>query len=166
MDYDFRDVSAKDLKLIGTWLSQPHVSAWWGDAAEEFASIKANLDSDSVEHLIVELDGKPIGFLQSYDPHMEDEHPYKDQPMGTLGLDMFIGDAGLLQQGHGTGVLNAFVELLFEEGVPRVIVDPSPKNFNAIRAYEKAGFAVFDTRESDYGPALMMARDNDMAFDD
>ncbi len=166
MDYDFRDVSVKDLKLIGTWLSLPHVSQWRGNAVAELASIKTNLDSDSVEQLIVELDSKPIGFLQSYDPHMEDGHPCQDQPMGTLGLDMFIGDAGLLGQGHGAGILSAFVELLFEEGVPRVIVNPDPKNSAAIRAYEKAGFAAFDDRTSDFGLALMMARDNGMAFDD
>ena len=166
MDYDFRDVTAKDMKLIGSWLELPHVAEWWGEAAVELAEIKANLDSDSVEQLIVELDGKPIGFLQSYDPHMEDAHSYQDQPMGTLGLDMFIGDANLLKQGHGSGILTAFVELLFEEGVPRVIVDPDPKNTAAIKAYEKAGFAAFDTRTSDYGPALMMARDNDFNFEE
>ena len=103
MEYDFRDVTVKHMKLIGSWLSQPHVTEWWGEAATALAEIKANLDSDSVEQLIVELDGKPIGFLESYDPHLEDEHPYQDQPMGTLGLDMFIGDADLLNKGHGSG---------------------------------------------------------------
>ena len=46
------------------------------------------MDSDSVEPLIVELDGQPIAYLQSYDPHLEDDHPYQDQPFGTLGIDM------------------------------------------------------------------------------
>ena len=42
---------------------------------------------------------------------------------------------------------------------PRVVIDPDPGNPRAIRAYEKAGFAAFDTRTSIYGPALMMRRD-------
>ena len=43
--------------------------------------------------------------------------------------------------------------MLFEEGAPRVVIDPDPKNLRAIRAYEKAGFRAFDTRLSPYGPA-------------
>jgi aminoglycoside 6'-N-acetyltransferase len=50
-------------------------------------------------------------------------------------------------------------EQLFAEGCPRVVIDPDPANVRAIRAYEKAGFAAFDTRTSIYGPALMMALD-------
>ncbi|GAA2855399.1 aminoglycoside 6'-N-acetyltransferase [Aminobacter niigataensis] len=157
--YDFRPVEKKDLPLLARWLAAPHVAEWWGDAAEELASIEEHIDSISVEPLIVELDGKPIGYLQSYDPHLEDDHPYQDQPFGTLGVDLTIGVPELVGKGHGSAILRQFVEELFEEGVPRVIIDPDPSNKRAIRAYEKAGFVAFDTRTSIYGPAQMMARD-------
>ena len=157
--YTFRSVELDDLAILAEWLAEPHVAEWWDDPETEIALIKEHIDSISVEPLIIELDGKPIGYLQSEDPHMEDDHPYHDQPFGTLGIDMFIGVPDLVGKGHGSAIVLQFVDELFEEGVPRVIIDPNPANKRAIRAYEKAGFVAFDTRTSIYGPALMMARD-------
>ncbi|MEO5323143.1 GNAT family N-acetyltransferase [Mesorhizobium sp. CC13] len=159
--YDFRPVTRADLPMIRAWLAQPHVAEWWDDPEDEIAAIEEHIDSISVEPLVIELDGKPIGYLQSYDPHMEDDHPYQDQPFGTLGIDMSIGVPDLVGKGHGSAIIRQFVADLFEEGVPRVIIDPDPANKRAIRAYEKAGFVAFDTRTSIYGPALMMAIDAD-----
>lgn len=154
-----------DLPLLARWLVEPHVAKWWDDSVgEALKSIKGHIDSISVEPFIVELNGKPIGYIQSYDPHLEDGHPYQDQPTGTLGIDQFIGPPELIGKGHGPRMIAAFVELLFEEGAIRVIIDPDPANAQAIRAYEKAGFERFDTRHSEYGPALMMARNADGDF--
>jgi aminoglycoside 6'-N-acetyltransferase len=157
--YDFRPVTQGDLPMIAGWLAEPHVARWWDDPDTEIAAIEEHIDSISVEPLIVELDGRPIGYLQSYDPHLEDDHPYRDQPFGTLGIDLSIGVPELVGVGHGPAILRQFVDALFEEGAPRVVIDPDPANGRAIRAYEKAGFVAFDTRTSTYGPALMMARD-------
>ncbi|HWK63901.1 MAG TPA: GNAT family N-acetyltransferase [Rhizobiaceae bacterium] len=157
--YDFRAVTENDLPMLGAWIAAPHAAAWWGDPEEEIAEIRQHIDSVSVEPIIVELDGKPIAYLQAYDPHLEDDHPYQDQPFGTIGLDLTIGDAELVGIGHGSALLRQFVGELFAEGTPRVIIDPDPTNARAIRAYEKAGFRAFDTRTSVYGPALMMAID-------
>jgi aminoglycoside 6'-N-acetyltransferase len=154
-------VTPDDLEMIAGWLGEPHVAEWWDDPDEEIASIREHIDSISVEPLIIELDGTPIGYLQSYDPHLEDDHPYQDQPFGTLGIDLSIGVPDLVAIGHGSAIIRQFVEELFAEGTPRVIIDPDPANLRAIRAYEKAGFKAFDTRTSVYGPALMMARDNE-----
>ncbi len=158
--YAFRPVTGADLPLIAAWLAEPHVAEWWGDDAEtSLAEIEEAVDSISVEPLIVELAGKPIGYLQSYDPHLEDGHPYQDQPFGTLGIDLTIGVPDLVGVGHGSAIMRQFAEILFDEGAPRLIIDPDPANLRAIRAYEKAGFRAFDTRTSIYGPALMMALD-------
>ncbi|PBB66066.1 GNAT family N-acetyltransferase [Mesorhizobium sp. WSM4312] len=157
--YDFRPVTEKDLPMIAGWLAEPHVAEWWNDPETEIAEIRDHIDSISVEPLIVEFDGQPIAYLQSYDPHLEDDHPYADQPFGTLGIDLSIGPPELVGLGHGSAIVRQFVEQLFEEGVPRVIIDPDPGNARAIRAYEKAGFVAFDIRTSEFGPALMMARD-------
>ncbi len=156
--YEFRAVSTADLPMLGRWLAEPHVAEWWGEGQEEaLAEILEAIDSDSTEPLIVELDGKPVGYIQSYDPHLEDNHPYQDQPFGTLGIDVCIGLPELVGVGHGSRIVRAFAGMLFEEGCPRVIVDPAPANKRAIRAYEKAGFEAFGERTSKFGPALMMA---------
>jgi len=159
--YDFRPVTEKDLPMIAGWLAEPHVAQWWNDPETEIAEIRDHIDSISVEPLIVELDGKPIAYLQSYDPHLEKDHPYADQPFGTLGLDLSIGPQELIGIGHGSAIVRQFVEDLFEEGVPRVIIDPDPANLRAIRAYEKAGFRAIDRRQSVYGNVVLMAIDAD-----
>lgn len=158
--YDFRTVEETDLDLLAGWIKQPHWAEWWGDSAKEIAEIRDHMDSVSVEPLIVELDGEPIAYLQSYDPHLEDDHPYADQPFGTLGVDLSIGPANLLNEGHGSAILAQFVDELFEEGATRVIIDPNPANIRAISAYKKAGFRPLGERTSEYGRALLMACDN------
>jgi aminoglycoside 6'-N-acetyltransferase len=162
--YTFRSVKADDLSMLRAWLAEPHIAEWWGDDPEgSLAEIREAMDSVETEPLIVELDGRPIGYIQSYDPHLEDGHPYQDQPFGTLGMDISIGPPDLVGKGHGSAIVRQFVDMLFEEGAPRVVIDPHPDNLRAIRAYEKAGFVAFDTRITIYGPALMMARDAEEA---
>ncbi|TYR31457.1 acetyltransferase [Mesorhizobium microcysteis] len=157
--YTFRALTPRDLPMVARWLEEPHLKEWWGDPVEAIEEIEAAIDDISTEPLIVELDGKPIAYLQNYDPHLEDGHPYQDQPTGTLGLDMSIGDPALVGKGHGSAIIRQFAAQLFDEGAPRLIIDPDPANARAIRAYEKAGFRPFDTRTTQYGPALMMALD-------
>ena len=160
--YGFREVTDADLPMIAGWLTRPHMREWWDDPETEIAAIREHIDSVSVEPLIIELDGEAIGYLQTYDPHLEDGHPYQDQPFGTLGIDLSIGEPELVGIGHGSALLCQFVEELFSEGVPRVIIDPDPANARAIRAYEKAGFRPLGERVSVYGHVLLMARDAEM----
>lgn len=158
--YQFRPVTEADLPLLAGWLAAPHVAEWWTDGVEaSLAEIRQAMDSIDTEPLIVELAGRPIAYLQSYDPHLEDGHPYADQPFGTLGIDISIGPAEMVGIGHGSAIVRQFVEELFDEGAPRVVIDPHPDNKRAIRAYEKAGFREIDRRSSIYGDAVLMAID-------
>ena len=103
---------------------------------------------------------KPIGYLQTYDPHLEDDHPYQDQPTGTLGLDQFIGEPDLIGKGHGPGCLMSSCRCCLKKACLALSSILIPPTSQAIKAYKKAGFIAFDTRTSIYGPALLMARDN------
>ena len=160
-NYAFRAMTEADLPMIEVWLAQPHMAEWWGDPLVEIADIREHIDSVSVEPLIIELDGVPIGYIQSYDPHLEDDHPYSDQPFGTLGIDLSIGQPELVGIGHGSAIARQFTDMLFAEGAPRVIIDPDPSNARAVRAYEKAGFRALGERTSEYGHVLLMARDRE-----
>jgi aminoglycoside 6'-N-acetyltransferase len=157
--YGFRPVTAEDLAMIAVWLDRPHVAEWWNDEDDKVVEIRAAIADPSTQPYVVELDGRPIGYVQCYDPHLEDDHPYRDQPAGTVGIDQFIGEPDLVGIGHGSRLIAAFVDRLFRHGAARVIIDPDPANARAIRAYEKAGFRAFDLRTTVYGDALMMARD-------
>jgi aminoglycoside 6'-N-acetyltransferase len=157
--YSFRPFTVSDLPMMAKWLVAPHVARWWGDdVADTLEDIEACIQSVSVKPYIIELAASPVGYIQSYDPHLEKDHPYQDQPIGTIGIDLTIGEFDLIGKGHGPRIIDEFVRKLFAEGATRVIIDPDPANLAAIRAYEKAGFKVFDIRTTDYGPALMMFR--------
>ena len=147
--------------MLAAWLAEPHVAEWWDEVPRRRSPRSCEaMDSVSIEPLIVELDGRPIAYIQSYDPHLEDGHPYQDQPFGTLGIDISIGLPELVGNGHGSAHRPAVLRQAVRGRRPardhRSAIRPIAR---AIRAYEKAGFRAFDTRTSIYGPALMMARD-------
>lgn len=155
----FRGVTEADLSMLAVWLERPHVAEWWDEVNDKLAEIRQAITDPATRPFIAALDGRPIGYIQCYDPHLEEDHPYRDQPKGTLGVDQFIGEPELVGIGHGSRLIAAFAEGLFHEGAPRIIVDPDPANDRAIRAYEKAGFRPFGLRTTRCGDALMMARD-------
>ncbi len=160
--YDFRPVAPADFARLSAWLAEPHVARWWGDAATGVARIEAHTaPTDPVDPFIVLIDGKPVGYIQAYDPHKEPDHPYRDQPAGTIGIDITIGEPDFVGKGHGPRIIDAFVRRLFAAGASRIVIDPDPANAAAIRANEKAGFRVFDRRTSIYGPAVLMIRDRE-----
>ncbi len=165
-DFEFRAVTKKDAALLKRWIASPDWQDWWDEPDLEVRQIMEHLDSDSFEPIIVELNGKPVAYVQTHDPHMEEDHPYQDQPFGTLGIDISIGEESDLNKGLGTEILKSLAAILFEEGATRLIIDPDPDNKRAIRSYEKAGFVAFDTRTSEFGPALMMALDNPETTED
>lgn len=157
--YRFRAVATADLPLLREWLCRRHVREWWGDPEGGLARIAEHIVDPATNPFIVECDDAPIGYIQSWDPHAETNHPCRDQPLGTRGIDQFIGEPQLLGQGHGTAFIRLFAEGLFEVGAPRVITDPNPRNSRAIRAYAKAGFKEIDRRTTISGEAILMARD-------
>lgn len=123
------------------------------------ARIAEHIVDPAINPFMVECNDVPIGYIQSWDPHAEADHPCHDQPLGTRGIDQFIGEPELIGQGHGTAFIRLFVESLFKAGAPRVVTDPNPRNSRAIRAYAKAGFKEIDRRITISGEALLMARD-------
>lgn len=155
--YAFRLATPADLPLLARWLRKPHVADWWNDPLAR--EIEQAMTEPGTEPFIVLCDGRPIGYQQAYDPHAEPNHPYADQPHGTRGIDQFIGEADMLNRGHGSAFIRMFCERLFQEGAPRIVTDPDPRNARAIRAYVKAGFVPLEKRETIYGDALLMTRD-------
>jgi aminoglycoside 6'-N-acetyltransferase len=157
--YQFRPITARDLPLLQRWLNRPHVSEWWGDPVRGLADIEQNLDDPAIDVFMVSYCDMPIGYQQSWDPHAEVDHPCRDQPIGTRGIDQFIGEHDFIGRGHGSAFIRIFVERLFTAGAPRIITDPNPRNARAIRAYTKVGFRPIDTRVTLSGEMLLMAFD-------
>jgi aminoglycoside 6'-N-acetyltransferase len=146
-----------DLPQIKRWLTLPHVREWWGDPAEQYALVSDDLDEPAMDQSIVATDEGDIGYIQCYDLTAWNSG-FGTHPAGTRGIDLFIGEPTMMQGGHGSALIRAFVDERLAQGAPRIVTDPDPENPRAIRAYEKAGFQKLRMVETPDGPALLMAR--------
>ena len=155
--YQFRPMSADDLPLVRDWLRVPHVKEWWHDA-DDFEFVSGDLGHHDMAQFIVTMDERPFGYLQCY--RIGDWHAgFGPQPDGTRGIDQFIAEPGMVGRGHGSAFIRQFIEGLLDSGTPRIVIDPSPTNPRAIRAYEKAGFQRVHEIDTPDGRALLMVRD-------
>ena len=157
--YTFRSLSASDLLTIKRWLETPHVREWWHDPAEQFELVSGDLDHPDMAQFIVAADGQEFAYLQCYNVSGWNTG-FGQQPDGTRGLDLFIGDTAMLGYGHGSAFVRAFAERLLADGTPRVVTDPDPANVRAIRSYEKAGLRRDRLIDTPDGEALLMVRDS------
>src|ERR1700759_3732739 len=156
--YVFRAMTADDLPMIRRWLAEPHVREGWGDPAEQYKLVSGDLDEPAMDQYIVSSEGRDFGYLQCYDLTAWNSG-FGEQPKGTRGIDLFIGASDMIEQGHGSALIRAFVDERLKAGTPRMVTDPDPKNRRALRAYENAGFARAGPVDTPDGPSLLMVRD-------
>ena len=138
-----------DYACLAAWLSDPRVLEFYEGrdhpynyqmAAEEFNPERMAADGETA--CIIELAGRPVGYLQFY-PTGQDERGEYGLPPGEIiyGLDLFIGEPGLWGSGLGRRVIKALLAYLFKErAAQRVVIDPHVDNLRAIRSYEACGF--------------------------
>jgi aminoglycoside 6'-N-acetyltransferase len=157
-DYLIRPMTPGDLSLVRRWLETPEVVRWWGQPDEQYALVSDDLDHPDMAQFIVAIDDHPFAYVQCYALGTWNEG-FGAQPPGTRGIDQFIGEPGLIGQGHGSGFLRQFVDMLLASGLPRIVTDPDPDNGRAIRAYAKAGFQNDRLVDTPDGLALLMVRD-------
>ena len=156
--YQFRPMSAADLPMVRRWLNLAHVAEWWGDPGEQFDLVSGDLTEPAMDQFIVAADARPFAYLQCYDPCVWPEGGLGSHPAGTRGLDQFIGEPDMIDRGHGSAFIRAFIDGLLVKGTPRVVTDPDPENRRAVRSYEKAGFLKDRLVDTPDGPALLMVR--------
>jgi aminoglycoside 6'-N-acetyltransferase len=156
-NYIFGSMTAADLPPIRRWLTLPHVLEWWSDPREQYDLVSGDLDEPAMDQYIFSAAGDPLGYLQCYDLAKWNTG-FGRQPLGTRGIDLFIGEPDMIGHGHGPILIRRFVDNLLQKGLPRVVTDPDPANSHAIRAYEKAGFEKDRMIETPGGPAFLMVR--------
>ena len=154
--------------MLKEWIGRPHVRRWWaGDEAEctpaEFGALYLPrvMAADGVTPHIAMLNGRPIGYAQSYVAMGSGGGWWEeiDDP-GVRGIDQFLCEAAELGKGLGTRMVKAFVAQLFADpAVTRIQTDPDPANARAIRCYEKAGFRALGVITTPDGAALYMVQD-------
>jgi aminoglycoside 6'-N-acetyltransferase len=157
--YAFRPAARQDLPLLRRWLRTPEVVRWWGNAEEQAALLREDLDEPRMVMRIVSFEGRPFAYAQDYAVHVWPQPHFAHLPPRSRAIDSFIGEPDMIGRGHGSTYLRLLAERLRAEGAPLVAIDPDLDNLRARRAYEKAGFRGDTVVESGEGPAILMIFD-------
>jgi aminoglycoside 6'-N-acetyltransferase len=145
------------LPVLADWLTQPHVSKWWGEPNRELELIRTGRSSGEADGYVVYLAGQPMGYVQSWVPANFDEEEWmQQQPEGTIGVDIFVGEPAVTGKGLGPAIIRQFCAKLIDDGAKRIIIDPDPANERAVSAYRKAGFRPLAEYPSPSGATLLM----------
>jgi aminoglycoside 6'-N-acetyltransferase len=157
----------EDFARIVRWRATPHVHEWWDpddpapDMDEVLRHYRPTTDpAGRTIGCVIELGGRPIGYLQFYrwaswthEPPEADEMeiPLVDDPWG---LDIYIGEPDFVGRGLGTrAVALACRHLAEAQGATVVLLTTEVGNLRAQAAYERAGFSkvgqVLDTDTRD-----------------
>lgn len=143
----FTPFTAADVQRLTRWLQAPHVRAFWDDGERDEAAVAASygLPDSEMTELLIRVDGRPVGFLQTQEIAPGHEFAPWAAPVGeSWALDLLIGEAALTGQGLGPALIQAFAD--HWQGrrprLRRLVIDPDERNVRARRAYEKAGFVA------------------------
>ncbi|HRO04206.1 MAG TPA: GNAT family N-acetyltransferase [Terricaulis sp.] len=149
-----RVATLADVPMLERWDVDPDVIACTSDdpnAEQAFGGaiwpdeIAAN--SDVSCYYIVELAGRPIAGMQVIDPHLEPTHYWGESEPNRRAIDIWIGDAGDRNGGHGARMMRAVIDQCFADpAVTAIIIDPLNSNRNAHRFYQRLGFKVIGRR--------------------
>lgn len=157
----FIPLKEQHLPLLLEWLETPHVKAWWDqDVIWNVELIKEKFGSyvhgykmvDGVKKplhaFIICIDNKEIGYVQLYNAHdfaCEDDIDLAELPSSLAAFDIFIGDPAYVGKGYGSQIMQQFLSEFVDPYYAACFVDPDTANFQAVRAYEKAGFNAIKT---------------------
>jgi RimJ/RimL family protein N-acetyltransferase len=147
----FRPMTEEDLRLVHEWLRRPHVQRWWNDRPSyegvRDRYLPAIEGTDPTDLYIAHLDGRPIGFVQTY---LVSSYPGFARLVGAgegvAGMDLLIGEEELTGRGLGTELIRRFAEevVFANPATSACLADPHVENLASIRAFEKAGFRIVD----------------------
>jgi hypothetical protein len=116
--------------MLADWYADPDVSKYWDGRTYDEAEIVERLHRADVDAWIVEENGEPVGYLQSW---WEPDAPKRG------GLDGFLIPSARGRRTMPSVARRLALELL-AQGWVEVTVDPYEWNGSAVRAWARAGF--------------------------
>ena len=143
-----RPATLADVPILKAWDEEPHVISATTDDPNAKTAFEGIVWEDEIAaasdvqcYYIAELDGRPIGAMQIIDPHLEPTHYWGDIAPNLRAVDIWIGEAAHLGQGHGEEMMRQALALCFaDEAVTAVIIDPLASNTRAHKFYRRIGF--------------------------
>ena len=125
-----RPLEPDDSQALLEIFSLPSIAeAWPGDNA---ARLESGLQEDGVVGMVIEHEGRVIGFIQYYE---EEDPTYRH-----AGIDVLV-HPDWCDRGLGTDAVRTLARHLFDDlGHHRIVIDPRATNRRAIASYRKVGF--------------------------
>jgi len=151
-DIRIRTLNDNDYPFLLKWLTDERVLEFYEGRDKKYTleAIKKHFSEeweDEVFRVIIEYQGKPIGYGQIYKMYDElyDDYHYPRSNEVVYGMDQFIGEPNFWGKGIGTKYTKMVFDFLKRErSVDAVILDPHQDNVRAIRMYQKAGFRIIE----------------------
>ncbi len=147
------------IDLLRHWLGMPHVQRWWGEGP---VALEESRTHPPDQHAIITANGVPVGYLRWQRPTPRElaDAGLKDLPDALMDVDILIGEPSATGRGIGPRALGLLVERLgHDPDLAWLGLGSSLRNRRAIRAWEKAGFALFKVfQDSEIGPAVYLTR--------
>ena len=147
-----RDLNENDFPYLYKWLTDERVLEFYGGRDKKYTieTVKEHYTEtwkEEVIRVIIEYQGKPIGYGQIYKMYDElytDYHYPKSKEI-VYGMDQFIGEVEYWNQGIGTRYIQMIFKFLKQErNADAGILGHHKNNLREIRAYQKVGFRIIE----------------------
>lgn len=137
-------VLEQDLRLIHSWMNQPHVIPFW-NLAFNLERMKAHLETaiaDSHQTLYIGcLNDVPMSYWESY--WVADDIVAQHYPADAAdqGIHLLIGPPEFLGKGYALPLLRAMVAFQFQHSeTQKIVAEPDSRNHKMIRVFQNCGF--------------------------
>ena len=150
MEIKFKKADINDLQIIREWIkNNTFVQKWYykGKTPRISTLYKKIIERQKIKNFcanIIQIDNKPIGYIQSYDIEgwglWSKKVKIYDE---TVGLDYFIGDINYIHKGYGEKFILEYVNLIKKSNKYKfVMISPDLFNIANIKCVKKCGFKL------------------------
>ncbi|MFD9392034.1 GNAT family N-acetyltransferase [Streptomyces sp. NPDC060000] len=155
----------RDLSLVGRWMNDPAVAAYWELAGPESTTarhLRRQLaDGGRSVPCLGVLAGRPMSYWEIYRADLDPlAHHYPARPHDT-GVHLLIGGAADRGRGLGSRLLTAVTDLVLDRrpACDRVVAEPDLRNIPSVATFLDAGFRFFAEVDLPTKRAALMVRD-------
>ena len=135
-----REYKQEDIDILKDWLNRNHIKKFFGNPSDWINEITENLTADWITYFIVE-NPLPIGFLQYYETDIAPQGDWSGEPIGTVGIDYFIGEEKNVGKGYGAKIIGLLIDVISSKNeYDYIIADPIADNIASVKVLEKNGF--------------------------
>ena len=160
---EFKPLEITDCDLLYKWFHSPSVKQWFMvDACDQDNFIKKHQEKiNAIDewYYIVYFNNIPFGYICYYNANIDSDNIGFIEPVGTYGIELFIGNTDFIGKGFGKQMLLLFIETIIKKNknIKRLIIDPHINNKIAYNMYLTIGFKPIKEYDNiNYGKLIIM----------